>query len=113
MPIDKCAARGELGAFRRYFYKNVTTLKRFPRSFTASYFCSMQCPPEPACPLVQYGQRRSRQFHLSWLPGTLQDRARESGISLPRFAPALQGLQTAARRDGWRKYLEILPHKPA
>jgi len=27
--------------------------------------------------------------------------------------PALQGLQTAARRDGWRKYPEILPHKPA
>jgi hypothetical protein len=44
---------------------------------------------------------------------TLQDRARESGITLPRLAPPLQGLQTAARRDGWRKYPEILPHKPA
>src|SRR5262249_57880307 len=66
-----------------------------------------------AASLVQDGQGGPRRFHLSWLPSTLQDRARESGITLPRRAPALQGLQTAARRDGWRKYPEILPHKPA
>src|SRR5262249_25796505 len=46
-PISVLRAR-LAGAFWRYFCKNVTTLKRSPRGFTASYFCSMQGAAE-AC----------------------------------------------------------------
>ena len=48
------------------------TLKKFatrlPRILLLFY---RKAPPKGACTLAQYGQRRSRRFHLPGVPGTL------------------------------------------
>jgi len=51
---------------------------------------------------VEIAQGRSCRFHLPRCQARYK-LVREVGTTLPRFSGALQGLQTAARRYGWRQ----------
>src|SRR6266436_6628759 len=78
-------------------YLSVQKDRNHQKISARSNFSSMESRLKRAH-MSRHGQSRCCRFHLPWVPGTLQARARQIGSAFARFAAALQGLQTTARR---------------